>query len=147
MAEGTLRSMLGSELSRQVEVRSAGTMAPEGLPATTLAVQTTAGRGIDILQHRATLLTPAMLRESDLVLCMEPEHVARALMLAPEAAERIRLITQPGGETGNAAESGVRDPIGGSAKAYGDTLDRIQTHLTRWLPLIREAAGRSEGVR
>lgn len=147
MAEGILRSMIESELSRQVEVRSAGTMAPEGLPATTLAVQTAAERGIDIQRHRATLLTPALLRESDLVLCMEPEHVARALMLAPEAADRIRLITQPGGETGSAAEAGVRDPIGGSAKAYSDTFDRIQTHLVRWLPWIREAAERSEGVR
>ena len=147
MAEGILRSMIGSELSRQVEVRSAGTMAPEGLPATTLAVQTAAEHGIDIRRHRATLLTPALLRESDLVLCMELEHVARALMLAPEAADRIRLITQPNGEAGSAAEAGVRDPIGGSAKAYGETFDRIQTHLARWLPWIREAAGRSEGVR
>ncbi len=147
MAEGILRSMIPSELTGQVVVRSAGTMAPEGMPATTLAVETAAARGIDIRQHRATLLTAGLLGESDLILCMEPDHVARARALAPEAADRIRLISRPGGETGNPAELGVQDPIGGTAAAYQDAFKRIESHVIRWLPYIREAAERSEGVR
>lgn len=147
MAEGILRSLIPSDLSGQVVVRSAGTMAPEGMPATSLAIETAKGHGIDIRSHRATLLTAGLLRESDLVLCMEPEHIARARSLAPEAADRIRMMTQPDGELVGAGDKGVHDPIGGTAAAYSDTFNRIQSYLNRWLPYIREAAERSEGVR
>ena len=57
---------------------------------------------------------------------MEAEHLARARSLAPEAADRIRMISQPDGELVGAGDAGVRDPIGGTAAAYSDTFNRIQ---------------------
>ncbi|MGH7680421.1 MAG: hypothetical protein ACRENN_00370, partial [Candidatus Eiseniibacteriota bacterium] len=66
-----MRSILPSELAGQIVVRSAGTMAPQGSPATTLAIETAAKHDIDIKSHRATLLDAELLGESDLVLCME----------------------------------------------------------------------------
>ena len=131
-------------------VRSAGTGATGGLPATALALETTAARGIDIRGHRSTELTPALLRESDLVLAMEPGQAVRARELAPEKAVRIHVITDRSAEAGDAADApgaGVRDPIGGAAVDYDDTFNRIRSHLLRWLPSILEEVERREGVR
>lgn len=146
MAEGILRSILPAELEGQIQVGSAGTGAIEGVPATPLAVSTAASRKIDIRNHRARKLTAALLLESDLVLCMEAHHMARAREISPEASERISLIMEQGADK-SAPESGIRDPIGGGAAEYDDTFNRIRSHLLRWLPRIREAVERSEGVR
>jgi len=145
MAEGILRSILPAELSGQVVVRSAGTGAPQGSPATALAIETAAAHGIDIKSHRATLLDAELLGESDLVLCMESAHAAAARRLAPEASDRIQLVSRP--DQGSGPDMDVQDPIGGTQAAYEKTFDRIENYLIRWLPYIREAAERSEGVR
>jgi protein-tyrosine phosphatase len=147
MAEGILRSLLTPDLAEQVQVNSAGTVAAEEVPATTLAIETTASKGIDIRSHRSTRLTPGLLRESDLILCMEPGHVARAQELSPGARDRIRLITRTDAEPAHLADAGVADPMGGVRQAYEETFQKIHSHLLRWLPRIRAAAERSEGVR
>ena len=147
MAEGVLRSLLAPDAAAQIEVSSAGTGAVDGMPPTSMAVETSAAHGIDIRSHHATRLTPNLLRVSDLVLCMEPGHVARAQELAPNAIDRIRLITRTDAEPAHSADAGISDPIGGSAKEYEETFNRIHSHLLRWLPRIRAAVERSEGVR
>ena len=146
MAEALLRSILPPELAGQVSVGSAGTGAANGSPATDLAVSTAAAQGLALGEHRSRELTPRLVREADLVLAMEPRHAEWARSLAPDARERIRLITEQGAE-GGAAAPGVRDPIGGTAEDYADTFHRIRSHLLRWIPLIREAVERQEGVR
>jgi protein-tyrosine-phosphatase len=146
MAEGALRSLLPSEIAAHVRVLSAGTNAVPGVPATPLAVSTVGSRGIDLRGHQSTGLTPELIRESELILGMEPGHVARARELAPDADDRIHLITEQGAEA-EAMRTGIHDPIGGTSVEYDDTFNRIRSHLLRWLPLIREAVERREGVR
>ena len=146
MAEALLRSMLPPEVAGQVLVGSAGTGAVNGSPATELAVSTVAAQGLALRDHRSRELTPRLVREADLILAMEPRHAEWARSLAPDARERIRLITEQGAE-GGAAAPGIRDPIGGTAEDYADTFHRIRSHLLRWIPLIREAVERREGVR
>jgi protein-tyrosine-phosphatase len=129
-----------------VRVISAGTGAVEGIPATQLAAQVGAAGGADLSAHRSTRLTPKLVLSSDLILGMEPHHVEHARDLAPDAADRIHLITERGAASGVASE-GVLDPIGGSADQYRDTYNRIRSHLLGWIPVIREAVERREGVR
>jgi len=147
MAEGILRSLLTPDVASQIRISSAGTGAVDGSPATSLAVETAAARGIDIRSHRSTRLTPDLLRGSDLILCMEPGHVARAQELAPNAIDRIRLLTRTDAEPAHLADAGVSDPMGGVAPEYEEAFNKIQSHLLRWLPRIRAAVERSEGVR
>jgi protein-tyrosine-phosphatase len=147
MAEGILRSLLSPELDGQVTVRSAGTAAAEGVPAAPFAVETAAASGIDLRGHRSQALTAALVRASDLVLGMEPGHVSAAHQLAPDARDRIHLITEHGTEAREPAAAGVRDPIGGGRDEYVDTFHRLRSHLLRWVPVIRDAVERSEGVR
>ena len=147
MGEGILRSLLPPDIADQVKVLSAGTGALGGVPATTLAVATTQHRGIDIRNHRATEITSERISQADLILGMEPFHVARMRELAPDKSDQIHLITEQSAEGTEASRHGIIDPIGGSAVEYDDTFNRIRSHLLRWLPLIREAVERRQGVR
>jgi protein-tyrosine phosphatase len=147
MAEAMLRSLLPRELAGVTRVRSAGTGAVDGIPATSLGVQTCAAAGLDIAAHRSTPLTPALIRASDLILGMEPHHVEYARGLARDAADRIHLITEQGAAVGAATSDGVSDPLGGTADQYRDTFHRIRSHLLGWVPVIRETVERREGVR
>jgi protein-tyrosine-phosphatase len=147
MAEGILRSLLPRELAQVTRVLSAGTGAVDGIPATALGVQMCAASGIDILAHRSTPLTAALVRSSDLILGMEPHHVEAARGLARDAADRVHLITEQGAAAAAAESHGVLDPLGGTADQYRDTFHRIRSHLLGWIPVIRESVERREGVR
>jgi protein-tyrosine-phosphatase len=149
MAAAILTSLLTAEvpeLKGLARVGSAGTGAAEGIPATPLATQVCAEAGVELKGHRSTPLTPALLRASDLILGMEPHHVEHARRLAPDAASRIHLITERGAAQGQ-VQDGVIDPMGGSADQYRDTYHRIRSHLLGWIPVIRDAVERREGVR
>lgn len=147
MAEGILRSLLPPEIMELTRVASAGTGTIEGTPATQLAVRTCAEHGIDISAHRSAGLTAGLVRESDLILGMEPSHIDRARELVPAAADRVHLITKRGAAPEIMASNGVVDPLGGSADLYRDTFNRIRSHLLEWVPVIREAVERREGAR
>jgi protein-tyrosine-phosphatase len=125
MAEGILKTLLPDEIAGNVRIRSAGTGALPGTPAASLAVSTLQSRGIDIGSHRAVALTADLLRQSDLVLGMEPQHLERARELVPEVADRAHLITERGSATQGNPWPGIADPIGGGADTYEDTVHRV----------------------
>jgi protein-tyrosine-phosphatase len=146
MAEVLLRALIPPDLAGSVEIGSAGTGAADGLPATLFAVSTAAAHELDLRPHRSRVLTPRLVRESDLIVAMERHHAEWARGLAPEAGDRIHVITEQRAQGGESAD-GVSDPIGGTAEDYDDTFHRIRSHLLRWLPVLREAIERQEGVR
>ena len=133
MAEAMLEHMMPSSLRLQVDVRSAGTHAYPGAPATREAKAAVQRRGMDLNRHEARPLTAAMIRDADLVLGMEPEHVQIARALAPEHADRIHLLSAFHAEPG-ANPEGIHDPMGGSPEIYAECLARIERHLARVLP-------------
>jgi protein-tyrosine-phosphatase len=135
MAEAMLQHAMPESLSNQVEVRSAGTHALAGAPATREAIAAMARRGADLGRHRSRPLTSDLVRSSDLVLGMEAEHVAAARALAAGSADRIHLLggfqAEPGAEP-----EGIPDPMGGSPEIYDECLARIARHLARVLPYL-----------
>ena len=147
MAAGILRSLLPPEVAGRTEVRSAGTGAVERAPATVLAVQTCAEHSIDVSTHHASSLSAVLLREADLILGMEPQHLDVARKLAPDSAGRLHLVTEHGATPGGSTAASVWDPVGGTADQYRDTFNRIRSHLLEWVPRIRDAVERREGVR
>jgi low molecular weight protein-tyrosine phosphatase len=75
IAEGLLRDALHRRFGDgSPEVSSAGTSGLEGSRAIPESVQAAAEMGIDIGDHVARRLTPAMADASDLLLCMATEH-------------------------------------------------------------------------
>lgn len=88
-AEYLLRQQLKAH---NVHLGSAGLGALTGHGMDESALQLLAEHGIDGAAHFARQLTPAMLREADLVLGMETSHVHAMIRLAPEASGKIFLL-------------------------------------------------------
>jgi protein-tyrosine-phosphatase len=146
MAEGILESLLPPDLAGNVRIVSAGTGALRGTPPAALAVSTLAAEGIDIRGHRSAELTADLVRESDLVIGMEPQHVTRVRELDSGAAGRAHLITERGAVSAGDRGAGIADPIGGGPNIYQDTVHRIRSHLLHWVPVIRDEVERRERV-
>lgn len=135
MAAGALRQALGPDAERVI-VESAGTSAWEGQPATEPSVRVADASGVDISRHRSRRVTPEMLRAADLVLVMEPVHRTAVLELGADS-ERSHLLSewpQPG-----EPQLALSDPFGGSSEAYEECWRRIQRHVERVVPKLREA--------
>jgi protein-tyrosine phosphatase len=135
MAAGWLVADLGPDAGR-VQVESAGTAAWEGQPATGPSIDVAARDGVDLRAHRSRRLTPALVREADLVLVMERAHLAAVRTLGA-APDRVHLLSEypPPGEP----SLPVSDPFGASIEAYEECWRRIKQHLQRIIPQIREA--------
>jgi len=159
MAEALLGDLL---VRRDVDatVSSAGLLS-DGQPATETAVETMAGRGLDITDHRSRRLSSAMLGSSDLVIGMTREHLREAAVLRPDLYDRtytlkelVRLGSEQGpraaGEgleawlgrlhrgrdprqhLGASALDDVADPVGQGSRVYEQTADEL-ADLTRAL--------------
>ena len=135
MAVVALRRALGADGER-VAIESAGTGAWDGQPATDFAVEVASRAGGDLRGHRARRLTPAMVRESDLLLVMERSHLAsvRALDADPSRTQVLSEWPAPG-----EPELPISDPFGASIEAYEECWRRIERHVARVVPLIRDA--------
>ncbi len=137
MAAGALRRLLSADGGRIV-VESAGTAAWDDQPATEAAVRVAAQAGVDISGHRSRRLTPAIVRAADIVLVMERGHLTAVRALGADPDRSHVLSEWPGpGEPGLE----ISDPFGASSEAYEECLRRIQQHLERVVPYIREASG------
>jgi protein-tyrosine phosphatase len=137
MAEALLRQLLPPSLRDQVEVASAGTHAQPGSQATPQAIQAAADKGLDLRAHRSQSLTSLLVRQSDLILGMEAQHVDRVRSVAPELSERVHLLSELFAEPGS-SHDGIHDPFGGSPEIYEECLRRIENHLRRILPGVEE---------
>ena len=135
MAAGALRQALGGD--ERILVESAGTAAWEGQSATEPSIRVAKRSGVDLEGHRSRRVTPAMVRAADIVLVMERGHLAavRALGADPDRAHVLSEWPAPGEP---ALE--ISDPFGASSEAYEECWRRIQHHLERVLPVIRDAS-------
>ncbi len=153
MAAGFLRSALERRFGALApEVRSAGTLARPGEPASVGTVFAAAELGVDLTAHRAVRLTPELIRGADVVLAMAAEHRDAVARLAPEAAgatftlkDLIRrleaLPPAPGLGPGAlparvAAAAEVPDP--GAGGPEGDVPDPLGGTLDGYLAVARE---------
>jgi len=136
MAAGALRQALGTDVER-ILAESAGTAAWEGQPATEPSLRVAAHAGVDLGSHRSRRVTPAMVRAADLVLVMERGHVGavRALGADPDRTHVLSEWPAPG-----EPELEISDPFGASTEAYEECWRRIQHHLERVLPVLRETS-------
>ena len=135
LAAAALRANLESDAER-VEVSSAGTSALEGQPASAGTRDVAARGGIDLSSHRSSRVSAPLVRAADFVFVMEPLHrVAVEALGAP--AERVHVLSEwpEPGEPGLP----VSDPFGASREAYEECWHRIQAHVRRITPAVREA--------
>jgi protein-tyrosine-phosphatase len=132
-----------------VEVFSSGTYAKDGAPASSLGVQECAKHDVDTSGHQAQLLHRELIRNSDLILCMEAAHVFEVLRMVPDAETRVNLLGGYNAEPHEAVDMAIFDPIGGDEADYRRCYTIIEDHLERAYPAIRDEidAARMRGGR
>jgi len=140
MAEGLFRARLDRVLARQVVVASAGAAAIAGEPPTENAIMVVSERGVDIRSHSSRPLNARLVREADIILCMEPYHRERVLELEPGGESKVYLLKQLAGGKGS-----VEDPIGGDLDVYRSTCDEIENTLDAVVGKVTRLVRREEG--
>lgn len=115
---------------RDIEFRSAGLSALVGSPMDATALQLLAESGIDGTMHRARQLTPSMLREADLVLGMERNHILAMIQLVPEARGKVYLLDKwlHGGD--------IPDPYHQQRAAFEHVHEIITRSICSWQPYL-----------
>jgi len=136
MAAGILRKAMGAEGER-LSIESAGTAAWEGQPATEHSIEIARGAGVDLESHRSRRVTPELARAADLVLVMDRAHLTavRSLGADPSHTHVLSEWPAPGDPS-----LPISDPFGASREAYEECWRRIEHHVARVVPQVREAS-------
>lgn len=112
---------------RGIHISSAGLKALVGRPMDDNAMQILKEHGIDADGHRARQLDPMMLREADLVLTMERNHLKTVSRLAPEASGKLFLLDK--WQDAN----DVPDPYRQSRQVFEQVHAMIERGVESWL--------------
>lgn len=103
-----------------IRITSAGSFASSGIPASDHAVAAMKKEGLDLSRHRSRPLSPEMIHEADVILCMTQSHRRAVLALSPHAAEKTMMLSP---------EGDIDDPYGSDEAAYAACAGQIRTHL------------------
>jgi L-threonylcarbamoyladenylate synthase len=131
MAEALCKALLAKKIGCEIEdlvdrghvVLSAGVGAGDGMPAASHAVDVIARRGGSLKAHASRRATVELLRRADLIVALAGDHLDAVLDLAPDLADRARLLHPEGFD--------VVDPIGSDRATYEETAREIEAHLAR----------------
>ncbi|MCC7138331.1 MAG: threonylcarbamoyl-AMP synthase [Planctomycetes bacterium] len=110
---------------RGVVVRSAGTAAHEGEPASERALRAAAewpGGPLDVSGHRATLLTERLVADATHIVCMERLHRDQILAFFPARTREVTLVDPEGHD--------VEDPAGQPPAVYRRLAARLEAAAT-----------------
>ncbi|MBM7123995.1 low molecular weight protein-tyrosine-phosphatase [Dyella flava] len=112
---------------RDIQIGSAGLSALVGRSMDDTSRQLLQEQGIDGAEHRARQLASSMLRESDLVLVMEKNHLLAVNQLAPEASGKVFLLDKwlEGRD--------IPDPYRQQRPAFEHVYARIEPAVQSWL--------------
>jgi protein-tyrosine phosphatase len=129
MAEAIARDVLRRHGVSGVEVRSAGVGAYPGARPSGGAVRVAGARGLDLSEHRATLLTRREVEWADLILTMSAHHLLRVAELGGGARGSLLTAFAEGSESRDGGA--IPDPIGGTDQEYDLTYRRLETLIDR----------------
>lgn len=133
MAEGLLKKWLKDHDCGDVRVASAGIATVPGMMAAPSAIDVMKEEEIDISDHRTQSVSDYLIRDYDLILCMEPVHVEAITGLLPEALGKTHLLLDYAydGESGKPDNPGISDPIGKPKEVYETVLMTLKDAIER----------------
>jgi len=156
----TCRSPLAEALARRwaeerewesLEVRSAGTSALPGLPASEGALRAARRHGLDLGGHRSSRLGRDHVEWADLVLAMAPHHLREVAALGGGGKGVLLTAYAAGEEVPSGAGDPVPDPFGGDDEVYEETYRLLAGLVERAMRRLeregRCGGGQEEGRR
>lgn len=127
MGAGILKILLDAR-GIPAQVSSAGLFAVDGSPASPMAIEAMAERGIDLSSHRARRVNVQILMEATHVLGINANHVETLLSQYPEQTCRIRAFPLPD----------IPDPYGFGLDTYRIVRDLLFDWCYRLLDYISD---------
>lgn len=133
MAAGLLHKYLKDNNCKDIKVVSAGISTLPGMMASSNAIEVMRREGIDISGHRAQPATQQMIKESDLILGMEPSHIETILGIVPEAKNKTYLLLEYAYDKDADAKMNfwIVDPIGKPKEVYESVLMTLKDAIER----------------
>jgi protein-tyrosine-phosphatase len=122
MAMAIARRLLEERGWSHVAVRSAGTGAAPGRPATDAAIRAAEEAGADLSEHASAPLTRELVAWADMILVMGPAHLGVVAELGGET--KAALITDCLDGLGRGQP--VEDPFGGDDDVYRRTFQQLE---------------------
>ncbi len=144
MAEGIAKGLLGDRAVESVEVRSAGTHAADGSPASGGALRAATRHGWSLESHRSTFLSGDLVDWADLILVMGPGHLHQVERLG--GGEKVALLGEyASGESGDGSgmsttHLAIPDPFGGNDARYEQTYQTLDRYVTMALRRLSEGS-------
>jgi len=138
MAEIYLRKLVVDEnLQEQIEVKSAGTWAIQGVPPAENSIQVCSENGLEALELRSKPVNPTMMNQCNLVLCMTTEHKNDLLAIFPH--HNVKLFTLKEFCRPEPPEQlSIKDPHGRSMDIHRNTFWEIKAEIDRMWPQIKQ---------
>jgi len=134
MAEGLLRHAWRQSGRNDLMVTSMGVHGLDHQPAHALAREVCLENGIDISSHRSRPLIFDELRESVLILTMDKPQAQFVSLFFPALRDKISLLgAWPDRRT---RKSVIKDPMGGSIKAFRKSFETIADQVQRITPIL-----------
>ena len=139
MAEGLLKDALEKQGAQLVSVKSAGTFAVEGMPASFIGISVMRKNGVNIMNHRSQPLSKKLVDKSDLILVMAENHYQYLTEKYPQFKDKVHLLKNYMREE-LLEEPNVTDPIGGDIEMYEEVFADLQTEIQRVTSFIVNAS-------
>jgi protein-tyrosine-phosphatase len=138
MAEVLLKEYLQEEGKEDIEVKSAGVSAVDGLAPTAKTIEVMLKCGMDVSQFKSKYLTDELIKSSDLILVMAGQHRDAVIKAVPQAAQKTHLLKQYGLETDAepCKNPDILDPIGRPVEVYEYVFDVIKEEIKRIVKLL-----------
>lgn len=144
MAEYLLKKLIATEsLQDSIAVESAGAGALDGYPAAEHAISVGREHGLDLTPHRARTVTPELIRNADLVLCMGKYHQMDLIRVFPHFEDKIFALKEFASANPDRYPT-IDDPYGGAKEAYRKTFLEIRVEIERVWSEVKRLAGRGD---
>ena len=133
MAEGLLKKWLKEHNRADIRVASAGIATIPGMMASSHAVDVMKREHVDISNHRAQVVSGQLIKEYDVILCMEPVHSQTVKELLPEAGPKTHLLVEYAyeGDAEKPKNLWITDPIGKPKEVYESVLMTLKDAIER----------------
>ncbi len=126
LAEALIRKKIESVPQANVNVQSTGVYAVDGYPATEEMVVQGNRLDVDLSNHKAQQLTPAIIERAGLILSVSTRHSNMIISDSPQAAQKVRLL----GEFIDVDE--IPDPYQMGEAAYISAAELINKAVNSW---------------